>query len=78
MRTMTANESGGAQPAGDRLLTVGEVARLLSVSTRQVWKLRASKRLPPGVKLSRSARWRASDIARFIAELGQPRLDEAR
>jgi predicted DNA-binding transcriptional regulator AlpA len=51
----------------DQLLTVHQVASRLRVSTRQVWKLAASDQMPRPLKLSRSARWRESDIARFIA-----------
>lgn len=58
----------------DRLLTVREVAARLGVSTRQVWKLAASGRLPAPVRLARSVRWRESDIADFI-RLGCPALD---
>ena len=55
----------------DTLLTVREVADPLRVSSRQVWKLTSSGRIPAPVRLSRSVRWRASDIDRFI-ELGCP------
>lgn len=55
----------------DTLLTVREVADRLRVSSRQVWKLTSSGRMPAPVRLSRSVRWRASDIDRFI-ELGCP------
>jgi excisionase family DNA binding protein len=48
------------------LLTVREVAAALKVSPRQIWKLAASGRLPPPVRLSRSVRWRRSDISEFI------------
>ncbi|MGD8452200.1 MAG: hypothetical protein PVJ57_10315 [Phycisphaerae bacterium] len=43
-----------------------DVAARLGVSTRQVWKLAGSERLPLPVRLARSVRWRESDIARFI------------
>jgi predicted DNA-binding transcriptional regulator AlpA len=55
-----------AAAVADRLLTVREVAERLGVSPRQIWKLRASGRLCTPVRLSRSVRWRASDIAKFI------------
>ena len=48
------------------LLTVKEVARLLRLSTRQVWKLAGEKRLPEPVRLRRSVRWRAADLKRFL------------
>ena len=48
------------------LLKVAEVAALLKVSTRQIWKLAASGRLPTPVRLGRSVRWRAADIDAFV------------
>lgn len=56
------------------LLNVKDVAATLRVSCRQVWKLTSSGRLPAPVRLSRSVRWRAADIARFV-ELGCPSRD---
>ena len=56
------------------LLTVKEVATALRVSVRQVWKLNAAERLPAPVRLCRSVRWRASDIAEFV-RLGCPKRD---
>lgn len=56
------------------LLTVRDVANALKISPRQCWKLLSCGRLPAPVRLSRSVRWRASDIARFV-ELGCPSRD---
>jgi prophage regulatory protein len=55
-----------ALAAVERLLGVREVANRLGVSTRQVWKLASSGRLPAPVRLGRSVRWRESDVSRFI------------
>ena len=54
------------------LLTVGDVARLLKLSQRQVWKLAKAKRLPAPLKLGRSVRWRATDLARFLEAGADP------
>lgn len=59
---------------GDRLLRDGEVAARLGISRRQVHKLRSSGRMPQPVRLGRSIRWRASDVALFV-ELGAPSLE---
>jgi len=56
------------------LLTVREVAVVLRVSPRQIWKLNSIARLPAPVRLSRSVRWRASDITEFV-RLGCPSRD---
>ena len=48
------------------LMTVRDLAARLKISSRQIWKLSASGRLPKPVRLARSVRWRASDIQEFI------------
>ena len=51
----------------DRLLTVPEVAELLSISVRLVNRLFATHQLPR-VKIGRAARARLSDVERIMAE----------
>ena len=53
------------------LLTVRDVAARLRLSTRQIWKLKASGRIPDAVRVARSVRWRTSDIDDWI-QLGCP------
>lgn len=53
------------------LLTVKDVAAALKVSTRQIWKMLSSGKLVEPVRLGRSVRWRAGDIAEWI-RLGCP------
>jgi len=50
----------------NRLIDVRGVAERLNCSTRQVWKLASSGRLPAPLRLGRSVKWRESDIDRFI------------
>ena len=56
------------------LLNVRDVSAVLRISSRQVWKLLSSGQLPAPIRLSRSVRWRAADIAEFI-HLGCPSRD---
>ena len=49
-----------------QLLDVRDVAALLKVSVRQIWKLVASGRLPQPVRLGRSVRWLSADIGLFV------------
>ncbi|HEY7310072.1 MAG TPA: helix-turn-helix domain-containing protein [Gemmataceae bacterium] len=52
------------------LLTARDVARRLSISLRTVWRWTALGLLPPPVHPhSRSTRWRAADIERYLARL---------
>ncbi len=57
------------------LLTVRDVASRLKISPRQVWKLCASARMPDAVRVSRSVRWRAPDIDRWV-QLGCPNRED--
>ena len=57
------------------LLTVKDVAARLRISPRQVWKLLALGRMPAPVRLSRSVRLRAADIAEWV-QLGCPSRDK--
>jgi len=58
----------------NELLTVRDVAAATKLSSRQIWKLNATGRIPAPLRISRSCRWRASDISRWC-ELGCPSRD---
>lgn len=49
-----------------RMIDVTEVATILSVSTRTVWRLVSSGELPQPIRFGRNVRWRASDIEEWI------------
>jgi excisionase family DNA binding protein len=58
----------------EQLMTVKDVAAALKVSVRQVWKLCSCGRLPEPVRVARSVRFRAEDIAAWISQ-GCPSRD---
>ena len=65
-------------PRPDRLLVVAEVAQILAVSTRQVWKLVAAGDFVQPLRLGRSTRWRSSEVQAFLAQLSpepEPELE---
>ena len=49
------------------LLDVGAVAAMLACSTRHVYRLADAGRMPRPVKLGALVRWRANEIADWIA-----------
>lgn len=51
------------------LLRVEDVAGLLGVSKRTVWRLVSGRRLPQPVAIGRCKRWRQTDVERFVDEL---------
>lgn len=57
------------------LLRAGEVAQLLGVSTRTVWRLVSAGRLPPPLAIGRSRRWEQADVERFVENLKNQRGD---
>ena len=57
-------------------LAVEEIAALLQVSIRTVWRLRSEGRIPAPVKLRGSVRWNTAVFRRWIAE-GCPPVERA-
>jgi excisionase family DNA binding protein len=52
---------------GPLLITAADVARLLQVSTRTLWRLRSTGRLPQDVRLGGTVRWRLDEVRKWIA-----------
>ena len=50
----------------DRLLSLEQVADILAVSRRTVYRFRDSGFMPPAIKLGRMLRWRESEIQEWI------------
>ena len=63
------------EPVVSALLTAEAVGKLLSVSTRSVWRLAASHRLPAPVVVGRRKRWRRAELLDWI-EAGLPSRGE--
>lgn len=53
-----------------RMLSVAEVATLLNVSKRHVWRLKSAGKLPQPIKVGRAVRWTQESIATFIENGG--------
>jgi predicted DNA-binding transcriptional regulator AlpA len=53
----------------ERLLRVGEVAKKLAVSTREIWRGVAEGIIPSPIKLgAKTTRWFESDISSFLEQ----------
>jgi predicted DNA-binding transcriptional regulator AlpA len=57
---LTATES--------EMLTANEVATMLAIGVRSVWRKSQDGRLPPPIKMTGSTRWSKSTIRDWIAE----------
>jgi prophage regulatory protein len=53
------------------LLTAEEVAAMLGVSERTLWRLLSAGKVPKPVRFGRSTRWKAGEIQRWL-ERGCP------
>jgi prophage regulatory protein len=69
MSTMEIHNAG--PPA---LMTVEDLAKLLRVSVRTVWRLRQNACLPHPVKIGGGVRWRMSDVKAWIEQGCKPQV----
>jgi excisionase family DNA binding protein len=49
------------------LMTAKQLAKLLDVSMRSIWRMRSSGQLPLAVRLGGAVRWRVDEIKNWIA-----------
>jgi predicted DNA-binding transcriptional regulator AlpA len=61
---MRANISNERNP--HRMINVRELATILDISTRSVWRLAARGELPQPIRFGRNVRWRFGDIESWI------------
>lgn len=60
-----------AEKNREKLLTAKSVGEILSLSKRQIFRLKSSGRIPAPVRIGGSVRWKQTDIESWIA-LGCP------
>ena len=60
-----------------QMIPVTEVAKILKVSTRSVWRLVSSRKIVPPVKVGGAARWRYDELCQWI-ESGCPSQETIR
>ncbi len=60
------------------LLTAREVAHVLRISERSVWRLCAEKKLPAPLHVGGAARWKKMDIEEWFQSATQKRDSEQR
>ena len=72
---MLAIENDPADLARPALITADQLASMLQISTRTVWRLKSAGQLPKPVEVGGSVRWRAEEIHNWINR-GCPRTAE--
>jgi len=55
-----------------QLLNARQVAKILAVSTRTLWRLKSSGKLPEAVRVGGSVRWRSDELQQWIDASCQP------
>ncbi len=50
------------------LISVDQLARLLDVSPRTVWRLRKDKQIVESLRVGGSVRWRLDDVKQWVAD----------
>jgi predicted DNA-binding transcriptional regulator AlpA len=56
-----------AQQTTPALISASELAEMLQVSTRTLWRLRSAGKLIKPIKLGGSTRWRLDEVQAWIA-----------
>ena len=60
--------SGQEVSAGVLLITADEVATMLNVSVRSIWRLNSAYLIPAPVRFGGAVRWRSDEVRKWIAE----------
>jgi len=76
-KTSDKNITKSAMTQEPLLISVNTVARMLSISTRQIWRLRDAGDMPQPLKLGRAVRWRSDEIAAWVRD-GCPPIQQER
>ena len=66
-KRLVGHETANSNPI-IRLLCVGEIAMILGISTRSVWRLVARGDLPQPVQVGSARRWFESDVTAYLAK----------
>lgn len=64
----TLNSTDSTAPPGAAMLTSNEVARLLKVSMRTLWRMHSGGRIPKAIRIGGVVRWSSEVIQKWIAE----------
>ncbi|MCA9093137.1 MAG: helix-turn-helix domain-containing protein [Planctomycetaceae bacterium] len=59
---LTSVRAGGYDTCEPSLLPASEVARLLSLSIRTLWRLDSAGKLPSAIQVGHSKRWRRNEL----------------
>jgi excisionase family DNA binding protein len=52
----------------EQLMTAEELAKLMQVSERTLWRLLSAGKVPQPVRFGRNTRWRAAEVTEWLAK----------
>ncbi|UCG47131.1 MAG: AlpA family phage regulatory protein [Phycisphaerales bacterium] len=61
------DDMGTTIEAQDRLLSAASIAKLLSLSRRQVFRLNSGGRIPAPIRIGGAVRWSAKEVSAWLA-----------
>jgi predicted DNA-binding transcriptional regulator AlpA len=65
--TLPAVPETAGDPVVPLLISAAALARMLSVSVATVWRMNSAGRIPAGIRIGGSRRWRLRDIETWVA-----------
>lgn len=68
VRTMVPAPEAGPADNSPLLIPASEVARLLGISKRTLWRLLSAGKLPAPVRLGNNVRWRLDEVEHWISQ----------
>lgn len=68
MRTMVRAPDDEPESTAPLLIAADEVARLLNISKRTLWRLLSAGKLPKPVRLGNAVRWRRDELEQWISQ----------
>ena len=68
VRTMDQAQDAGPTSNPPLLIPACEVARLLGISKRTLWRLLSAGKLPAPIRLGNNVRWRLDEVEQWISQ----------
>jgi predicted DNA-binding transcriptional regulator AlpA len=65
---MSTIETASAIVSEPLLITAEDVARLLKLSTRSVWRMKSAGAIPSPIRVGAAVRWRMDEIKKWIED----------
>lgn len=75
--SIRTNYQGSDADAEPLLATAADIAKMMRISSRTLWRLVSAKRVPEPLRFGGAVRWRVDDIKEWIAAGCPAQLEES-